>query len=51
MDDRGAQKGSVGVVMRVNSVQEAQEIELLPPDGKHYQRGNLQIYLFSKTQP
>lgn len=44
-------KGSVGVVMRVNSTQEAQEIELLPADGTHYQRGNLQIYIFAKRQP
>ena len=44
-------KGSVAVVMRVNSTQEAQEIELLPADGKHYQRGNLQIYIFAKRQP
>lgn len=44
-------KGSVAVVMRVNSTQEAQEIELLPVDGKHYQRGNLQIYIFAKRQP
>jgi 4-amino-4-deoxy-L-arabinose transferase len=44
-------KGSVAVVMRVNSTQEAQEIELLPADGTHYQRGNLQIYIFAKRQP
>ncbi|MBK5373381.1 lipid IV(A) 4-amino-4-deoxy-L-arabinosyltransferase [Pseudomonas sp. TH43] len=44
-------KGSVGVLMRVNSTQEAQELELLPVDGKHYQRGNLQIYIFAKSQP
>jgi 4-amino-4-deoxy-L-arabinose transferase len=44
-------QGSVAVVMRVNSTQEAQEIELLPADGKHYQRGNLQIYIFAKRQP
>nr|WP_315445457.1 lipid IV(A) 4-amino-4-deoxy-L-arabinosyltransferase [uncultured Pseudomonas sp.] len=44
-------KGTVGVVMRVNSVQEVQEIERLPIDGQHFQRGNLHIYLFSKTRP
>jgi 4-amino-4-deoxy-L-arabinose transferase len=44
-------KGSVGVVMRVNSVQEEQEIELLPIDGKHYQRGNLEIFIFAQSQP
>jgi 4-amino-4-deoxy-L-arabinose transferase len=44
-------KGSVGVVMRVNSTQEVEETERLPVDGKHYQRGNLQIYIFDKRQP
>ncbi|WP_064118141.1 lipid IV(A) 4-amino-4-deoxy-L-arabinosyltransferase [Pseudomonas fluorescens] len=44
-------KGSVGVVMRVNSTQEAEEIERLPADGKHYQRGNLHIYIFARRQP
>ncbi|SMQ23604.1 4-amino-4-deoxy-L-arabinose transferase [Pseudomonas helmanticensis] len=44
-------KGSVAVVMRVNSTQDEQEIGLLPADGKHYQRGNLQIYIFAKSQP
>jgi len=42
-------KGAVGVVMRVNSVQEVQEVELLPIDGVRYQRGNLQILIFPKT--
>jgi len=44
-------KGSVGVVMRVNSVQEVQEVALLPVDGKRYQRGNLAILIFPQTQP
>jgi 4-amino-4-deoxy-L-arabinose transferase len=44
-------KGSVGVVMRVNSTQEVEETERLPVDGNHYQRGNLQIYIFDKRQP
>ncbi|MBK5512172.1 lipid IV(A) 4-amino-4-deoxy-L-arabinosyltransferase [Pseudomonas sp. TH15] len=44
-------KGSVGVVMRVNSVQEVQEVALLPVDGKRYQRGNLEILIFPQTQP
>ncbi|WP_160106932.1 lipid IV(A) 4-amino-4-deoxy-L-arabinosyltransferase [Pseudomonas izuensis] len=44
-------KGSVGVVMRVNSVDEIQEVERLPIDGKRYQRGNLQILIFPQTQP
>ncbi len=44
-------KGSVGVVMRVNNTQEVEETERLPVDGTHYQRGNLQIYIFDKRQP
>ncbi|RON51751.1 lipid IV(A) 4-amino-4-deoxy-L-arabinosyltransferase [Pseudomonas frederiksbergensis] len=44
-------KGSVGVVMRVNSVQEVQEVALLPVDGKRYERGNLEILIFPQTQP
>lgn len=44
-------KGSVGVVMRVNSVDEIQEVEALPIDGKRYQRGNLQILIFPQSQP
>jgi 4-amino-4-deoxy-L-arabinose transferase len=44
-------KGSVGVVMRVNSTQEEQELELLPIDGQHYQRGNLEIFIFAQSQP
>ncbi|MGF6284187.1 lipid IV(A) 4-amino-4-deoxy-L-arabinosyltransferase [Pseudomonas silensiensis] len=44
-------KGAVGVVMRVNSVQEVQEVELLPIDGKRYQRGNLEILIFPRSQP
>jgi 4-amino-4-deoxy-L-arabinose transferase len=44
-------KGSVGVVMRVNSVAEVQEVEALPIDGKRYQRGNLQVLIFPQIQP
>ncbi|WP_433765572.1 lipid IV(A) 4-amino-4-deoxy-L-arabinosyltransferase [Pseudomonas putida] len=44
-------KGSVGVVMRVNSVDEIQEVEALPIDGKRYQRGNLQVLIFPQTRP
>ena len=44
-------KGAVGVVLRVNSTQEEQEVELLPVDGKHYRRGNLQIFIFPQRQP
>ena len=44
-------KGAVGVVLRVNSTQEEQEVELLPVDGKHYRRGNLHIFIFAQKQP
>ncbi|MHC8320510.1 lipid IV(A) 4-amino-4-deoxy-L-arabinosyltransferase [Pseudomonas sp. GB2N2] len=44
-------KGAVGVVMRVNSVQEIQEVELLPVDGKRFQRGELEILIFPQRQP
>ena len=44
-------KGAVGVVMRVNSVQEVEEVALLPVDGKRYQRGNLEILIFPQRQP
>ncbi|KAB0495045.1 lipid IV(A) 4-amino-4-deoxy-L-arabinosyltransferase [Pseudomonas vancouverensis] len=44
-------KGSVGVALRVNSVAEAEEVEALPVDGKHYQRGNLHVFIFPQTQP
>ncbi|WP_223272713.1 lipid IV(A) 4-amino-4-deoxy-L-arabinosyltransferase [Pseudomonas mohnii] len=44
-------KGSVGVVMRVNSVDEIQEVELLPIDGQRFQRGNLEVLIFPQSQP
>ncbi len=44
-------KGAVGVVLRVNSTQEEQEVELLPVDGRHYRRGNLHIFIFAQKQP
>ncbi|MHA3737276.1 lipid IV(A) 4-amino-4-deoxy-L-arabinosyltransferase [Pseudomonas sp. Eth.TT006] len=44
-------KGSVGVVMRVNSTSDAQQLELLPIDGKHYRRGQLEILIFNQSQP
>ncbi|TFH80024.1 MULTISPECIES: lipid IV(A) 4-amino-4-deoxy-L-arabinosyltransferase [Pseudomonas] len=44
-------KGAVGVVLRVNSTQEEQEVGLLPVDGKHYRRGNLQIFIFPQIKP
>ena len=43
-------KGSVGVVMRVNSVDEIQEVELLPIDGQRFQRGNLEVLIFPANQ-
>jgi 4-amino-4-deoxy-L-arabinose transferase len=43
-------KGAVGVVMRVNSVQEIEEVELLPVDGQRFVRGKLEILIFPKSQ-
>jgi 4-amino-4-deoxy-L-arabinose transferase len=43
--------GSVGVVMRVNSTEEVQEVERLPIDGKRYEQGNLTILIFPKLGP
>jgi 4-amino-4-deoxy-L-arabinose transferase len=43
------QRGSVGVVMRVNNDDELHEIELLPKDGMRYERGNTMILIFEKT--
>jgi len=57
MDDVGQwmtearKKGSVGVVMRVNSVDEIHEVELLPIDGQRFQRGNLEILIFPQSRP
>jgi 4-amino-4-deoxy-L-arabinose transferase len=42
-------QGSVGVVMRVNNAEEAHEVELLPLDGKRYERGNAVILIFPKS--
>jgi 4-amino-4-deoxy-L-arabinose transferase len=44
-------KGSVGVVMRVNSVDEIQEVELLPIDGQRFPRGNLEVLIFPQSRP
>jgi 4-amino-4-deoxy-L-arabinose transferase len=44
-------KGSVGIVMRVKSADELQEIERLPKDGKRYIQGSLVILLFPQTEP
>jgi 4-amino-4-deoxy-L-arabinose transferase len=42
-------QGSVGVVMRVNSADEEHEVELLPLDGKRYERGNAVILIFPQS--
>ncbi len=44
-------QGTVGVVMRVKSDDEVHEVDLLPKDGKHYEQGNLNIYIFDQTPP
>ena len=43
-------RGSVGVVMRVNSAQEVHEVERLPQGGKRYERGNLAIFIFPQAK-
>ncbi|KAF0865309.1 lipid IV(A) 4-amino-4-deoxy-L-arabinosyltransferase [Pseudomonas sp. LD120] len=43
--------GSVGVVMRVKSVVENEEVALLPPGGKRYEEGNLLILILPQSQP
>lgn len=43
--------GPVGVVMRVKNVVEEQEVELLPVDGKRYQKGEIVILVFPQRQP
>lgn len=40
------QHGSVGVLMRVNSSRERREAEQLPPGGKRYTRGYLELTLY-----
>lgn len=42
-------QGSVAVVMRVNNAEEAHEVELLPLDGKRYERGNAVILIFPQS--
>ncbi len=44
-------QGSVGVVMRVKGTAEMEEIGLLPPDGKRYNKGDREIIIFPQTQP
>jgi 4-amino-4-deoxy-L-arabinose transferase len=43
-------KGSVGVLMRVKGDDELREVERLPKDGKHYEQGNLVIFIFPQAQ-
>ena len=40
------QHGSVGVLMRVNSTSERREAGRLPPGGKRYDKGNLQLIVY-----
>ncbi len=40
------QHGSVGVLMRVNSTSEMREAGQLPPGGKHYSKGYLELILY-----
>ncbi|NBF01972.1 lipid IV(A) 4-amino-4-deoxy-L-arabinosyltransferase [Pseudomonas sp. Fl5BN2] len=44
-------QGSVGVVMRVKSSDEAHEVELLPKDAKRYEQGNIVIFIIPQSQP
>ncbi|MDQ0740390.1 lipid IV(A) 4-amino-4-deoxy-L-arabinosyltransferase [Pseudomonas sp. W4I3] len=43
--------GAVGVVMRVNSQGEKEELALLPADGKRYTQGNIVILIFPQVAP
>jgi 4-amino-4-deoxy-L-arabinose transferase len=43
-------KGSVGVLMRVKGDDELREVERLPKDGKHYEQGNLVIFIFPQAE-
>jgi len=44
-------QGSVGVVMRVKGDEEIAEVNLLPPDGKRYEQGNIVILIFPQVAP
>lgn len=41
--------GSVGVLMRVNSTSEMREAGQLPPGGKRYYKGSLELIIYSKS--
>lgn len=43
--------GAVGVVMRVNSTGEKEELALLPTDGKRYAQGKIVILIFPQVTP
>lgn len=43
--------GAVGVVMRVNSAGEKEELALLPVDGKRYAQGKIVILIFPQVAP
>lgn len=43
--------GAVGVVMRVNSAGEKEELALLPTDGKRYAQGKIVILIFPQVAP
>ncbi|WP_103735167.1 lipid IV(A) 4-amino-4-deoxy-L-arabinosyltransferase [Pseudomonas sp. GZJR-8] len=43
--------GAVGVVMRVNSQGEKEELALLPADGKRYAQGKIVILIFPQVAP
>ncbi|MBK5541310.1 lipid IV(A) 4-amino-4-deoxy-L-arabinosyltransferase [Pseudomonas sp. TH07] len=45
------QQGTIGVVMRVKSSDEAHEVELLPKDAKRYEQGNIVIFIIPQSQP
>jgi len=45
------QQGTVGVVMRVKSSDEAHEVELLPKDAKRYEQGNIVIFIIPQSLP
>ncbi|SEN23392.1 4-amino-4-deoxy-L-arabinose transferase [Pseudomonas sp. ok272] len=43
--------GPVGVVMRVKGDDEVREVELLPNEGKRYERGNMVILIIPQSAP
>jgi 4-amino-4-deoxy-L-arabinose transferase len=42
-------EGQVGVVMRVNSQEDRDEVDLLPKDGQRYEEGNIVILIFGQS--